>query len=818
MIAISVISYTELLNLSGYSQDINVQLGFYASDNSKEALVKQAETYMSRLSSSKAAEYNAVLEKVQSEVVSMANYMGDIYKRPGNFQGRRLPLPNEVQANVPTSKMMVAPGVARTNALENEMRLISNAEFMFSNVFGVDATLSNAYLGSQSGINYRFSKSNAYNPDYDPRTRAWYTTAYNADGPIWLETYVDQYGFVCTTCAKSYKDGNNNTAGVVAADVLLSTMVHDISRIRIGETGYAFLLDEKGNYLAHPDYDNVDSNALSTAKGDYKGVLQNMADGKSSVQKATIDKMEYYIAFTPLPITGWSLGIAVEYNEIIASAVNMKSNIDGQALLAKEQIRGMLNRVMFRFILLTSVMIIVVLIFSILVSGSVTRPMIKLTSAVIEVGKGNLNNKIDIQSKDEIGVLADNFNNMLDDLKNYISNLSKVTAEKERIGAELNIARQIQASMLPSTFPPFPNRHEFDIFAFMLPAKEVGGDFYDFFLIGENKLAVVIADVSGKGVPASLFMVVTKMLIKNSAMSGKQPKEVFETVNDMLCENNDANMFVTAFIGILDIPTGRFSYVNAGHNPLLIKRANAEYQWLPVKPGFILAGMENMKYVQDETFLTPGDTFFMYTDGVTEARNRQGKFFTESKLLEIINMHKHSMPKKLIEEIKSDIDLFVDGAEQADDITMLVLNIAGPNKKEEKNMKEFSIEAKTENLDVVQGFITKELEENGCSAKLINQIKLAVEEVFVNIAHYAYDQGLDDVVIRLVVGDEVKIEFEDKGKRFNPLEAEDPDVTVDAQERDIGGLGIFIVKNVMDKVEYRREDNKNILLIKKDIS
>jgi sigma-B regulation protein RsbU (phosphoserine phosphatase) len=594
----------------------------------------------------------------------------------------------------------------------------------------------------------------------------------------------------------------------VAADVLLSTMVHDISRIRIGETGYAFLLDEKGHYLAHPDYDTLDPNALGTAAGDHKEVLLNMAAGRSSVQKAAIDKTDYYIAYSPLSITGWSLGIAVEYNEIIAGAVNMKSNIDGQALIAKEQIRAMLNSVMFRFILLTCVMIIAVLIFSVLVSGSVTGPVIKLTNAVIKVGKGDLNSKIDIQSKDEIGVLADNFNKMIDDLHNYVADLSKVTAEKERIGAELNIARQIQASMLPCIFPAFPNRQEFDIYASMLPAKEVGGDFYDFFMAGENKLAVVIADVSDKGVPAALFMVVTKMLIKNNAISGKEPKEIFETVNDILCENNNADMFVTAFMGILDIPTGRFVYVNAGHNPPFIKHTSGEYQWLPVKPGFILAGTEGTKYIQDEISLTHGDTLFLYTDGVTEARNRQSQFFSESRLLEVLNTYKSSMPKELIEEVKSEIDNFVD--EQDDDITMLVLKIT-------EAKKELTIEAKIENLDVVLSFISNELDKAGCSVKMENQIKLAVEEVFVNIANYAYGQEAGNVVIRLAEGDDIKIEFEDKGKPFNPIEENDPDLTTSVQEREIGGLGIFLVKKVMDKVEYRHEDNKNILLISKKI-
>lgn len=254
---------------------------------------------------------------------------------------------------------------------------------------------------------------------------------------------------------------------------------------------------------------------------------------------------------------------------------------------------------------------------------------------------------------------------------------ANISVEKERIGAELNVATKIQASMLPCIFPAFPNRKEFDIYASMLPAKEVGGDFYDFFLIDDDKLAVVIADVSGKGVPAALFMVIAKTLLKNNAQYGKSPKEVFETVNDLLCENNEAGMFVTAFMGILDIPTGLFTYVNAGHNPPMIKRMGENCEWLPTKPGFVLAGMDGMSYKQDEITLKQGDVLFMYTDGVTEAVNRQDELFTEPRLLEVANRHKDSELRELLTNIKSEIDLFANGAEQADDITMLAVRYTG---------------------------------------------------------------------------------------------------------------------------------------------
>jgi serine phosphatase RsbU (regulator of sigma subunit) len=252
----------------------------------------------------------------------------------------------------------------------------------------------------------------------------------------------------------------------------------------------------------------------------------------------------------------------------------------------------------------------------------------------------------------------------------------QLARETERIGAELNVATQIQESMLPCIFPAFPHRAEFDIYASMQPAKEVGGDFYDFFLVDENTLAVVMADVSGKGVPAALFMVIAKTLIKNNAQNGQSPKEVFETVNNLLCENNDAGMFVTAFLGYLDIPSGRFTYVNAGHNYPLI-RAGGSFEWLKTKPGFILAGMEDTFYKQHEMTLRPGDELFLYTDGVTEAFNNENELFGDPRLLEVANSYLGLPLREFTISIKREIDKFAQGAEQADDITMLVIRITG---------------------------------------------------------------------------------------------------------------------------------------------
>jgi sigma-B regulation protein RsbU (phosphoserine phosphatase) len=231
--------------------------------------------------------------------------------------------------------------------------------------------------------------------------------------------------------------------------------------------------------------------------------------------------------------------------------------------------------------------------------------------------------------------------------------------------------------MLPHIFPPYPDRTEFDLYGTMEPAKEVGGDFYDFFLADEKTLAVVMADVSGKGVPAALFMVIAKTLLKNNAQMGKCPKDVFNEVNNILCENNEGGLFVTTFMGYLNVETGLFTYVNAGHNPPCIRQANGDFTYMSCRPGFVLAGMEDMSYKEQSITLSPGDVLYLYTDGVTEAVDQVEDLYGEKRLLETLNKHKSDDLVDLLHAVRADISDFANGAEQADDITMLALKYHG---------------------------------------------------------------------------------------------------------------------------------------------
>lgn len=317
------------------------------------------------------------------------------------------------------------------------------------------------------------------------------------------------------------------------------------------------------------------------------------------------------------------------------------------------------------------------------VNTALVKPINSLASAASsyveakEEGEVSALALLDIHTGDEVENLSHALKRMERDINGYIENLTHVTAEKERIGAELSVATHIQASMLPCIFPAFPNRREFDIYATMTPAKEVGGDFYDFFLVDDDHLAVVIADVSGKGVSAALFMVIAKTLIKDHTQSGKPPEEVFTEVNRQLCEANDENLFVTAWMGVLEISTGKLVYVNAGHNPPVIGRKNGETEFLRSRPGFVLAGLDFTKYRAGSLELMPGDLLYLYTDGVTEAMNTAQELYGEERLKRTLDANVSAAPEEIFKAVKKDLDDFVADAPQFDDITMLAMRYLG---------------------------------------------------------------------------------------------------------------------------------------------
>ena len=307
------------------------------------------------------------------------------------------------------------------------------------------------------------------------------------------------------------------------------------------------------------------------------------------------------------------------------------------------------------------------------------RPVRKITEESSRFAKENTipENKLTkiIRNNDEIGILADSIDNMEEKIVKYVSDLTNITAEKERINTELSLATRIQASMLPNTFPPFPDRKEFDIYASMTPAKEVGGDFYDFFFTDDDHLCMIIADVSGKGVPAALFMMAAKIIFANYAKMGKSPSEILTAANTAICTHNHEEMFVTVWLGILEISTGKLQAANAGHEYPAIKKSGGHFELFKDKHGFVIGGMDGMKYKQYEIQMKRGDTLFLYTDGVPEATDKNNQLFGTERMLAALNISPDGSPKQILENVRRETDRFADGAQQFDDLTMLCIRL-----------------------------------------------------------------------------------------------------------------------------------------------
>ena len=508
-----------------------------------------------------------------------------------------------------------------------------------------------------------------------------------------------------------------------------------------------------------------------------------------------------------------------EYGYLASAYVAILNGAGTPVALASVDISmDMIDRQIRQFLTLTVYVTLAVLLLSIFayyyyVRRILIRPLGTLHHAAIGLVESRMENladfKLEIHTGDELEDLSDAFRYMVVELNEYIQDLGRVTAEKERIGAELDVARHIQASMLPCIFPAFPERHEFDIYASMTPAKEVGGDFYDFFLVDDDHLAMVMADVSGKGVPAALFMMISKTLLKSAVQSGLSPGAVLEKVNNQLCENNDAEMFVTVWLGILEISTGKMKCANAGHEYPAIMRRDGAFQLFKDKHGLVLAGMEGARYREYALELNEGDRLFVYTDGVPEATNADTVLYGTDRMLHALNEAKGSSCRGLLEALHRDVDAFVGAADQFDDITMLCIE----RRTAADGMKKISIAPTLDKLPEATSFFEDILSAADAPMKVIAQVNVAVDEIFSNIARYS---GATAATLGCALADgRITLRFSDNGRPYDPTGKPDPDTTLSAEERDIGGLGIFMVKKIMDEVTYEYVDGLNILTLVK---
>jgi len=493
---------------------------------------------------------------------------------------------------------------------------------------------------------------------YDYFTMDWYQIPKELNRPDWSEPYFDEGAgdiIMATYSVPLYREvnGNKQFVGILTADISLTWLEKFVDGIRVYETGYSFIITRNGTIACHPMKDiMLNETIFSVAEAQNSQQLRNI--GKNMIRGETsFAEMEYrnlrtnklsWIAYAPISLNGWSFAIVFPVEEFMADINNLITNVLALSIGG----------------------LIIILIIIVLISRSITKPLRILTQASRKIAKGNFDVELpEINTRDEMKELHDSFVYMQEKLAEYIENLRETTSAREKIESELRIAREIQLGMIPHLFPPFPNLSQIDLFAVLRPAKEVGGDLYDFFLLDEDRLCFAIGDVSGKGVPASLFMAVTRTLLRSVADKGLSTAHWVSSLNKSLSYNNESSMFVTFFIGVLDIRNGKLIYTNAGHNPPVIIRENGKVKMMELARSIPVGIFGDMTFTESSINLEKGDKLFLYTDGVTEAENCSMVLYSEERLLTTLEKNNRAIPEALIHSVCDN--------PQSDDITMMAI-------------------------------------------------------------------------------------------------------------------------------------------------
>ncbi len=632
--------------------------------------------------------------------------------------------------------------------------------------------------------------------EYDYLNKSWYKEIFpfvnKEDNVEWSRPYYEKEGsntLMVTAGAGIYDNGK--LIGISTVDWEISSIIKSISKMKPTENSFALFGDKTHNTIiasTDPYFEN------------------------SSLLGKPLNTLPWY---------NEKLKQITYFTYHGKKLIPYVKNLDNGMLLIicipkQELFRVLIQHVVIVFALFMLAGIFISMLLYTGLKKYIDKPINKLTELAHEIGEGNLNTEIKIEKPLEFAQLAKTFNTMAHDIRD-------IAKERQSIESELSLAKEIQASSIPSVFPPFPDRAEFDIYAGMDAAKEVGGDFYDFYFIDDKNFMFLIADVSGKGIPAALFMMTTKTLINYIAQSGLSPKEMIETINRNICENNKQGFFITMLVGIVNIETGKVTFINCGHNPPLIMHKDSDYKYLELDSNIVLGAFDSAEYNISEGFLSPGDTVCIYTDGITEAININDEQFGEDRLLETINQFKGQDVQTTQLGIKAKVKEFAQGVAQSDDMTMLTFRYNG-KPEADKNLSDITTFEDFGGYKIYNNFATKEnyndfstwlhgVEELwSLDNEVTGKLQLVCEELYTNIFSYAYPdkEGTVEVALKKEVSALTCI-FRDWGIPYNPLERPDPDVTLPPETRECGGLGIYIVKNSVDEISYEYRENANIL-------
>jgi len=620
----------------------------------ENALTEQSMDNLQEVIRSKTLLADQRIQKYGEITRDLAYYAEEIINNPENYKPVQFDFPtNADNAGKLAIQIAMAHEDMKWEDVKDIAALYANVEPRFYPVMEQNSSvITTIYFGTttadiivcydvQSDIKAGMQYYNFYET-------SWYKLCEEKKDLAFTSVYPDGFGRGMTiTCVCPLHDKNGAICGIIGVDILINDLYSEIIDLDLGMDTKVFVAD------ANKDVISPDAEEAGTDIAEGRNIDPAYIERASNYPSGIVAREGRILAFDTIDSVNWKVFVSIPQSNVLELANTIGENI----------ISSIIMFIVFFLIIIISVVLIIFAL-----SGSITKPIIDLKNDVGEISGGNLDHRAEIHDNDEIGDLAESFNEMAASLKDHIDTITLVTAEKERMTAELNVATKIQADMLPTDFP---KRDDIELYATMTPAKEVGGDFYDFFFIDDDHLALVMADVSGKGVPAALFSVVVQAILRDKVTPGRNPAEVLYEVNNVLCQRNGGGLFITVWLGILDLNMGTVEYANAGHEyPIMgLKRGNVQVIRKDNYPP--LTAEENIKFVNDTIQLEKGDKLFLYTDGVPEAKSPDGKRFGMDRLIEVLESNSSSSSERTVKDLKRSVEKFQPENDPFDDVTIM---------------------------------------------------------------------------------------------------------------------------------------------------
>jgi sigma-B regulation protein RsbU (phosphoserine phosphatase) len=688
--AISWLTFRNMKNLGLYTLDSCNELGKSALRDSRSALIKHSREELLSLVTEQATISNVQLKRISEELSVLANLASRyLVGEKGTLSNLDCKKFISYTQPVDNRQFSCASAFNRHSNTEKTKRLeeLSILHPIFKFIYGNHENVEQVYLCTSDGYFlgypwYRFPKG------YNPKLREWYLKASKTKDAVWVGPYISSAdNRLVLTCSQAIRDSKNKLMGICAIDLTVKNISRNFIGNQLDPSAMAFLLDQKGYIVAHRgmtsggltwSQDFKKENLLRSDNAVLRKAAKGMIAGMHGVEKIKFPNTpEFYMAYAPIPATKWSVGVLVASKFMTESAHKTELLIRSNMQTYDNYILNFLNKSFSNYLMVGAVVIASILLIGIMLSQKITDPILKLKKKAAKIGQGNFESTVHISTGDELEKLDCTFDKMVADLQEYMENIAETVQEREKIERELAVAANIQNSMLPAQCD-LPE--QVNISAFIKPAKEVGGDFYNYFMIDDRYLFFCIGDVSGKGVPAALFMARTTTLTAHEGRKKVSPEKLLFNLNNALSQNNDACMFATLFIGMLDTNTGEISFANAGHNLPLLKRGS-DAEFVAVNSGIAIGPypVSSSVFKLEKLKLQPGDALIVYSDGITEALNTDGMMFGNERFKECCAQTDDN--SKLVKKIITEVNEFCGEEPQADDITLLMLEFAIPETK-----------------------------------------------------------------------------------------------------------------------------------------